>query len=175
MVKELETRQKEINKIIEILEIARENALKAKKHDRLADLGDFGKLKGRLPWPANGKILRPFGTNVHPVYKTKTINNGIDIEVEAGDKIRSVAQGEVLYTGQASGFGNFVIIGHGNGFYSLYANLSSILVKKGQSVDIGKDIGIAGDTGSFDGVKLHFEIRQQRQILNPGEWLGKRG
>ncbi|MFH0922208.1 MAG: peptidoglycan DD-metalloendopeptidase family protein [Fibrobacterota bacterium] len=175
MVRELEARQREMNKIIEVLEAARESALRSKKLDRLASLGDFGKLKGKLPWPAAGKILRPFGTNVHPVYKTKTINNGIDIEVEAGDPIKSVAPGEVLYTGQASGFGNFIIVGHGKGFYSLYANLAAMLVKKGQTVDIGREIGRAGDTGSFDGVKLHFELRHQREILDPGDWLGKKG
>jgi len=121
-----------------------------------------------------GKIIKKFGTNVHPVYKTKTINNGIDIKASEGEQVTTVAEGEVMYIGQIGGFGNFLIVGHGGGYYSLYANLASIAVKKGDTVTMGGTIGIAGDTGSFEGTKLHFELRKERQVLDPTKWLSKK-
>lgn len=174
LVADLEKRKAEINRIIESLEEARRRSLETRKGDRFADFGDFGKLKGRLPWPVEGKIIKRFGTNVHPVYKTKTINNGVDIEVGSGTEIAAVASGEVVYTGTLSSFGNFVIIGHSSGFYTLYANLSFISVHKGESVPGGRTVGLSGDTGSLDGSKLHFELRRERQILDPSDWLSKR-
>jgi septal ring factor EnvC (AmiA/AmiB activator) len=174
LAEDLEKRKEEINKIIEALEEARRKSLETTRRDRLADFGDFGKLKGRLPWPVQGKVIRKFGKNMHPVYHTITINNGIDVEVQPGVAIQAVASGEVLYTGSMSSFGNFVIIGHSSGFYTLYANLSFIGVKKGDKVEAGGSLGLSGDTGSLEGAKLHFEIRQQRQIFNPSDWLAKR-
>jgi murein hydrolase activator len=175
VVGDLEKRKEEINRIIEVLEEARKKSYETTRKDRLADYGDFGRLKGRLPWPVAGKVIRKYGKNVHPVYHSITINNGIDIEVKPGVAIQAVASGEVLYTGSMSSFGNFVIIGHSNGFYTLYANLSFIGVKKGDKVEAGNSVGLSGDTGSLEGSKLHFEIRQQRQIFNPSDWLSRRG
>ncbi|OGJ86612.1 MAG: hypothetical protein A2268_12945 [Candidatus Raymondbacteria bacterium RifOxyA12_full_50_37] len=175
LARELEEKQREMNSIIEVLEAARKKALADEARARRQPKGkDLAGLQGRLPWPVEGKIIKKFGTNVHPVYKTKTINNGIDIKASEGEQVTTVAEGEVMYIGQIGGFGNFLIVGHGGGYYSLYANLASIAVKKGDTVTMGGTIGIAGDTGSFEGTKLHFELRKERQVLDPTKWLSKK-
>jgi septal ring factor EnvC (AmiA/AmiB activator) len=167
-VKELEARQAEINKIIATLESARR---KKSSKPVSADYGEFGKLRGNLPWPVKGSIVKPFGTNIHPVYKTKTINNGIDIETAEGASIGSVAEGEVAYTGVLGSFGNIVIIEHSDGFYTLYANLAKVTVSKGTKVRAGTILGSTGSSASIDGAKLHLELRRERQVLNPADWL----
>jgi septal ring factor EnvC (AmiA/AmiB activator) len=169
--KRLEQRQREVNDIIGALERARKKHLEEARVEALDRFGDFTQLKGKLPWPARGRIIKKFGKNVNIKYETVTINNGIDIELKHRDNIKAIASGEVAFTGQLGGFGNFLILAHGRGFYSLYANLSGIHVKKGEIVEMGKTIGLAGDTGSFEGTKLHFELRQERRVLDPVKWL----
>jgi septal ring factor EnvC (AmiA/AmiB activator) len=167
-VKELQQRQADINKIIASLEKTR----KKKSTKAISkDFGEFGKLQGKLPWPVKGKVVKPFGTNVHPVYKTKTINNGIDIETDEGAHIGAVADGEVAYTGVLGSFGNIVIVEHSDGFYTLYANLAKVSVSKGSKIKAGNTLGTTGNSASIDGAKLHLELRRERQVLDPSDWL----
>jgi septal ring factor EnvC (AmiA/AmiB activator) len=173
LVEDLEKRQAAVNRIIKALETARVRSLEAERLKGLDRFGDFTALKGGLPWPARGSVIRKFGINVHPKYKTKTVNNGIDIRVREGDPITAVASGEVAYLGQMSGLGNFVVLGHGKGYYTLYGNLASVLVKKGARIALGDKVGTGGDTGSFEGTKLHFEVRRKHDILDPAQWLAK--
>jgi septal ring factor EnvC (AmiA/AmiB activator) len=69
------------------------------------------------------------------------------------------------------GYGQFIIVDHGRGYYTLYANLSDVLVETGEKVGGGELIGLVGDSGSLEGAKLHFEVRRERDQLNPAEWL----
>lgn len=174
LVAELEKRQEQINQIVAALESARKakkEADRRKKRSAPPETDTFSALKGRLPWPVDGKIVKKFGTIVHPVYGTKTINNGVDIAAHAGDRVESVAGGEVAYVGNMGGFGNFLIVSHAGGYYSLYANLASVDVKKGQAVKRGDAVGSAGDTGVTDDPQVHFELRLERKILDPVPWL----
>src|SRR5512137_1013003 len=96
LVEDLEKRQEQINQIVAALESARKARKEAQRRKTaLPEADTFSGLKGRLPWPLKGKIVKKFGTIVHPVYGTKTINNGIDISARAGDRVVSVAGGEV--------------------------------------------------------------------------------
>ncbi len=167
-VRELEQRQAEINKIIAALQSARR---KKTAVPLSANFGEFGKLRGSMPWPVKGNIIKPFGTNIHPVYKTRTVNNGVDFETDDGAPVISVANGEVAYTGVLGSFGNIVIIEHSDGFYTLYANLEKIRVKKGEKVGAKSIIGSTGSTSSIDGAKLHFELRRERSVMDPTNWL----
>ena len=74
----------------------------------------LGALRGRLTWPAEGKVVAEFGAQVHPRFGTKTFRNGIDIEVAEGTSIVVVYPGHVLYTGWFRGYGNLIIVDHGN-------------------------------------------------------------
>ena len=134
-------------------------------------LGDFGRNRGRLPWPVNGRVARPFGSQVNPRFGTKTFNSGVDIAATFGTPITVVAKGRVEYVNWLEGYGKCAIINHGGGFYTLYANASEILVSVGKDVAAGEIIGRVGDTGSTMGTALHFEIRKGREALNPLEWF----
>ena len=125
---------------------------------------DFETGKGNLPWPLRGKVIAGFGSQVHPRYKTRTNNLGIDIKGGPGAQVRSVASGRVAYADQFMGYGNLVIIDHGAGFYTLYANLDEMAARVGADVAAGTKVGTAGDY-------LHFEIRKDGKPVNPSDWL----
>ncbi|HTK70133.1 MAG TPA: peptidoglycan DD-metalloendopeptidase family protein [Candidatus Eisenbacteria bacterium] len=133
--------------------------------------GDFGKNRGRLPWPVSGRVARGFGSQVNPRFGTKTFNSGVDIAATFGTPIAAVAKGRVEYVNWLEGYGKCAIINHGGGFYTLYANASEILVTVGKDVAAGETIGKVGDTGSTMGTALHFEIRKGREALNPLDWF----
>jgi septal ring factor EnvC (AmiA/AmiB activator) len=135
----------------------------------------FGALRGTLPWPAEGRIVSPFGPQVHPRFGTRTFRNGVDIEAAQGTEVAAVYAGHVVYTGWFKGYGNLIILDHSNDYYTLYAHVADIHVKEGDDVRQGQRIGTVGDTGSLDGPRLYFEVRYQGRPLNPGEWLRQRG
>ncbi len=124
----------------------------------------FETAKGSLPWPLRGKVIATFGSQVHPRYKTKTSNLGIDIKAEPAAAIQAVAAGHVAYADQFMGYGNLVIVDHGSGFYTLYGNLSEMMAQVGAEVTTGSRVGTAGDY-------LHFEIRKDGKAVNPMDWL----
>lgn len=135
----------------------------------------FGGLRGRLPWPADGRIVAAFGPQVHPRFGTRTFRNGIDIEAVEGTEVAAVYAGHVIYTGWFKGYGNLIILDHGSEYYTLYAHIAEIIAKEGDDVRQGQRIGTVGDTGSLAGPRLYFEVRFQGRPLDPSEWLRQRG
>lgn len=133
----------------------------------------FSKQKGRLPIPAQGKIISFFGTVKNGDYKSFTFQSGIDIRVERGEPVRSVFKGEVMFAQWLKGYGNMVIINHGDNYYTLYAHVEEVFKKKGEAVGAGEVIATAGDTGSIKGLCLHFEVRHHGKPMNPMNWLKK--
>lgn len=116
-------------------------------------------------WPASGELL--------DVYK-KGVSNGIQIGGEAGVPIRASADGSVLYAGnEVTGYGELIIIDHGNGFMSTYAHNRKLLVTQGQQVTRGQKIAEMGSTEA-DRTKLHFEIRQGEKPVDPIAYLPKK-
>jgi septal ring factor EnvC (AmiA/AmiB activator) len=126
--------------------------------------------KGDLIWPVYGKIVRGFGV-ISDKRGIKLTNPGIDIEVGYGEEVKAAAAGNVIYSSWLRGYGQFIILDHGQGYYTLYANLSDVSVDVGDSISAGRMIARAGDTGSLEGSKLHFEVRHKKEQLNPLEWL----
>ena len=135
----------------------------------------FGTLRGRLPWPTQGRIVTAFGAQVHPRFGTRTFRNGVDIEAAEGKDIAAVYAGHVIYTGWFKGYGNLIILDHGNEYYTLYAHIAEIEAKEGDDVRQGQRIGTVGDTGSLAGPRLYFEVRYQGKPQDPVEWLRQRG
>jgi septal ring factor EnvC (AmiA/AmiB activator) len=134
----------------------------------------FGQLRGRLPWPAAGRILTAFGPQVHPRFGTRTFRNGVDIEAAEGTDVAAVYPGQVVYTGWFKGYGNLIILDHGHEYYTLYAHVAEILVKEGDEVRQAQRIGTVGDTGSLAGPRLYFEVRYQGKPQDPEQWLRQR-
>jgi septal ring factor EnvC (AmiA/AmiB activator) len=122
--------------------------------------------KGNLPWPYQGKVTAIFGSQVHPKYKTRTRNTGIDIECPKGTLVSAIGAGRVVYADRFMGYGNLVIIDHGDGYYSLYSNLTEMFVGVGSNVEPGQRIAKVDEN-------LHFELRKEGQPVDPLEWLSK--
>ena len=135
----------------------------------------FGALRGRLPWPTEGKIVTGFGAQVHPRFGTRTFRNGVDIEAAVGREVLAVHGGHVIYTGWFKGYGNLIIVDHGNEYYTLYAHIAEIEAKEGEDVRQGQRIGTVGDTGSLAGPRLYFEVRYQGKPQDPEQWLRQGG
>jgi len=171
MVAELEEAQNELDALIKTLE-GRRKKVKEEEEERRAAVS-FENRKGKLPWPLRGEVVRKFGNVVHPVYKTITPNNGIDIAAKKGETVRSAATGEVALVKWMRGYGRCVFIDHSGGYYTLYAHLDEVSVTENAKVFSGAEIGKAGETGTTGGPKLHFEIKLRAESLNPEEWLEK--
>ncbi|HSQ77983.1 MAG TPA: peptidoglycan DD-metalloendopeptidase family protein [Nitrospirota bacterium] len=135
---------------------------------------DAGPGTGRLPWPAEGRVLTRFGMQRHPQFKTIVFRRGIEIAVREGEPVRAVSDGQVAYGDWYKGYGRLMIVEHGPGFYTLYGNLSRLDLNKGDRVTRGQVLGLAGETGSLKGAKLYFEIRRNGVAQDPLVWLAKR-
>ena len=134
----------------------------------------FSALKGRLPWPANGRIITKFGRQWNPKLKTTTENPGIDIKGQPGSAIRAIIGGVVTTITYIRGYGTTIIIDHGGGFYTVYSHVTNIQINVDSEVRNGDVIAYMGDSGSINGSKLHFEIWGKGQKLNPELWLSKK-
>jgi septal ring factor EnvC (AmiA/AmiB activator) len=134
---------------------------------------EFPRLRGRLPWPARGKIVQRFGKVKHPRLNTYYINEGIDIQAPEGSAVIAPCSGVVTAITWQRGRGNIIIINHFGGYYTVYTHLSEILVGLGQEVKAGDIIGRVGDSGSIFGPVLHFEIWKEKEPVNPEHWLKK--
>lgn len=130
----------------------------------------FEGLKGKLPWPVEGRVVSHFGEQRHPRFYTKTENPGIWIQTEPGSQVVAVAEGNVIYASRLRGYGNFLIVQHDEEYYTLYARLSEISVRPGEEVERSQKIGTAGG-GRNSVARLHFQIRKGKQSLDPLEWL----
>jgi murein DD-endopeptidase MepM/ murein hydrolase activator NlpD len=134
--------------------------------------GDFAQARGKLAWPVRGEVVGSFGNEKHPKFGTVTFNSGIDIAAPLGTDVRAVARGRVDFASNDYGtYGQMLILNHGDGYYTLYAHCSAVLVTRGQEVESGQVVARVGDTGSLKGSILHFEVRKGRTALNPLEWL----
>jgi septal ring factor EnvC (AmiA/AmiB activator) len=131
--------------------------------------------RGRLSWPTAGTVTAGFGAQVHPRFGTRTFRNGVDIEAAEGTGVDAVLAGQVVYTGWFKGYGNLIIIDHGDELFTLYAHVSQIHVKEGDTVRQGQRIGAVGDTGSLSGPRLYFEVRYRGKPQDPEQWLRQRG
>ena len=124
---------------------------------------------GTFAWPSvSSYITSPYGTRVHPVTKTVKTHTGIDIGASHGTNIYAAASGTVLVSGwNSGGYGNYVVIDHGGGVTTLYAQCSALLVSSGQSVTKGQVIAKIGSTGMSTGPHLHFEVLKNGSHTNP--------
>lgn len=136
--------------------------------------GDFAANKGKLPFPVAGRytIISNLGTNTHPdLAKVKIDNLGIDIQVPPGTSARAVFDGVISSVFRLDGYNNVVIVRHGE-YLTVYAGLDALAVRKGDKVHAGQNIGtIVVDHDDDDRTVLHFEVRREKQKLNPTEWV----
>ena len=154
VIGELENRAKELQGFIEKLE--KERALLA-----------YGKPRGE---PIRGKLIPPLQGKVISLFKEKG-QNGIEIKAPTGTEIRAVLSGRVLYADWFKGFGNIVIIDHGDHIFSVSGYSSQLLKKEGDTVAQGEPIALVGSAGSLKGPCLYFEIRRNGRPEDPLQWI----
>lgn len=135
--------------------------------------GTFAQNKGKLPFPISGKyrIISKFGRQPHPsLPKVEIENSGIDIETSAGAAARAVFEGKVSAIFKEDGYNSIVMVRHGS-YITIYAGIDDVSVKNGEKVKAGQTIGKVNVDASRGIPVLHFEIRNERNKLNPSQWL----
>jgi murein DD-endopeptidase MepM/ murein hydrolase activator NlpD len=120
-----------------------------------------------LAWPIDGRPGSGFGPRLHPIHNVVRPHQGVDVGAPTGQPVVAAAAGVVAHAGPRGGYGITVIIDHGAGLSTLYAHLSALDVRQGQSVNQAQLIGRAGSTGQSTGPHLHFEVRDGGRPQDP--------
>ncbi len=127
----------------------------------------FADLRGKLAWPVKGKVRRLFGKR-KPRSDLKW--QGVRIDAPSGRHVRSVSHGRVAFADWLRGFGNLIIVDHGNGYLSLYGHNESLFKSAGEWVEAGDVISSVGSSGGQAKAGLYFEIRKRGKPQNPTRW-----
>lgn len=122
-------------------------------------------------WPTEGYLTSTFGRRQSPFGPGTDFHKGIDIANRPGTLIRSPAKGVVTFSGWDGGYGNCVVINHGNNISTRYAHMQNATVKLGQAVNRGDTIGTVGNTGRSTGPHLHYEVRVGGVCVNPLRYI----
>lgn len=130
-----------------------------------------GSGSGLLGVPISAALTSGFGSRRHPILGVTRMHNGVDFGAGSGTPVIAAGEGEVVWAGSRGGYGNTVIIDHGNTLATLYAHMSSVSVGVGQTVTRGQQVGAVGSTGLSTGPHLHFEVRQSGTPVNPLSYL----
>lgn len=177
----------DINKLVEELEAQKAAEAAAREEERRRqqqESGGGGTIggggggggtvtgSGSFRWPVSCTYITScVGYRYHPVSGEWKYHSGMDIGCQYGDSVWASDGGTVCLAGVNGGYGNCVMIDHGNGYYTLYGHLSSIACSNGQAVSQGTVIGYVGSTGVSTGPHLHFEIRQGSTCLDFASWF----
>ncbi len=137
-------------------------------------------LEIRHPLPAHDRASAPpsrvtsgFGLRIDPIDGTTRRHDGLDIGLPAGTPIHAERSGVVSFAGERGGYGNVVILNHGDGLETRYAHCASLNVRAGDQVAEGEVVGTVGSTGRSTGPHLHFEVRQDGEPVDPTAFLEK--
>jgi murein DD-endopeptidase MepM/ murein hydrolase activator NlpD len=125
----------------------------------------------RNPVVGEIELTSGFGVRVDPFVGRPAMHTGLDFRASMGDPVRATANGKVVSTGWAGGYGRMVEIDHGNGLSTRYGHLSAINVNVGQSIKIGQVVGEVGSTGRSTGPHLHYETRIDGEAVDPQKFL----
>jgi murein hydrolase activator len=161
-VAELEEKARRLERLVDTL---------ARQRAGMPVTADVRALQGALGWPVEGKILEGFGRQRDPKFSTVTVSNGLKIGAAPGAPVRAVFQGTVLFSQWFKGYGNLIIVDHGNRVFSLYGNLKAPAVAIGDRIATGQTIAQVGESDDAAGGYLYFEIRQNNQPDDPRKWL----
>lgn len=160
---DLEQVQRDVRSLIERLS-------RPGRQDPVPSLG-FVRFRGLLDWPAQGKVAVPFGNVRHPRFSTEIPHPGVDIAADPGKEVRAVFDGRVVFSDWFKGYGQMIVVDHGDGYLSIYGHVDERLVVAGQSVRQWEDIARCGARASFDAPGMYFEIRHDGKPEDPARWL----
>lgn len=176
-IKEYEAMIAEQDSTIKALE-ASVAAAKAKRaqmtvSDNSANAADQPHYGGAFVWPAPSytRISDDYGYRTHPILGIQQFHSGVDMAAPSGSSILAAADGTVVAATYNATMGNYVMIDHGNGLYTIYMHASALYVSSGQSVSAGSTIAAVGSTGRSTGAHLHFSVRQNGSYVSPWNYL----
>lgn len=132
---------------------------------------DIRSVQGALAWPVEGKVIERFGKQRNPKFSTFTVNNGIKIEASPNTQVRAVFGGTVLYSQWFKGYGNLIILDHGNRVFTLYGNVKTPALAVGDRIATGQPIATVAESEDASSGHLYFEIRQDNRPEDPQKWL----
>lgn len=127
--------------------------------------------KGALDWPVRGEVIGHFGRQKSTEFDTYVVNNGIRIAAEAGAPVRAVFTGTVLFVQWFKGYGNLIILDHGDRVFSLYGNTRGTTLAVGDQVQAGATIASVAEGDEGESGYLYFEIREDNRPSDPRGWL----
>jgi septal ring factor EnvC (AmiA/AmiB activator) len=133
--------------------------------------GVFSSLKGQLRLPVRGELIGRFGA---PRAGGGLVWKGVFVRAPEGEEVRAVAAGRVVFADWLRGFGNLLVLDHGQGFLTIYGNNQSIVKRPGDDVKGGEVVATVGATGGVEESGLYFEVRQQGQPVDPLAWVNTR-
>jgi murein hydrolase activator len=128
---------------------------------------EFGRLRGKLAWPIQGRLIARYGENRGGTLRW----DGVLLSVERGAAVRAVYSGRVVYADWLQGLGLLIIVDHGDGYWSLYGHNDRLYKAVGERVSSGDPIAAAGDSGGRSQPELYFEIRKGGKPVDPGPWF----
>lgn len=161
-IAELEEKARRLERLVKVLS--------TQKHGVVAAM-DVRQFRGALAWPVEGKVIESFGRQRNPKFATYTTNNGLKIEAAPREPVRAVFQGTVLFSQWFRGYGNLIILDHGNRVFSLYGNLNGPSVAVGDRIMTGQAIAGVGEAEDAESGYLYFEIREDNRPEDPTQWL----
>lgn len=128
---------------------------------------------GMFAWPCPGykRISDEYGNRIHPILGTQQFHNGLDMAASSGTPILAAYDGDVVAADYSSSMGNYIMINHGSGLYTIYMHCSALYVSKGQTVSKGQNIAAVGSTGRSTGPHLHFSVRLNGNYTSPWNYL----
>lgn len=167
LVKQVQNDKKAIEAALDELEEENKKIEEELRKLAAADGNVYG--TGKLIWPTPGysRITSKFGMRRHPILKTNRMHTGMDIAAPMGAKVLAADDGKVIQASYRGANGNMIMVNHGNGIVTAYCHLSAFLVKVGDVVVKGQQIGKVGSTGWSTGPHLHFEVRKNGTAENP--------
>lgn len=137
-----------------------------------AGAASIRRYKGAIDWPARGKVVVPFGRIANPNFpKTFVRSSGWTIDVPTGTAVRAVFTGDVVYAQWLKGYGNLVVLDHGDAVFTLYGHLLTGTVPRGTRVALGEVVGRVADPPEDEVPGVYFEIRESRTSVDPRLWL----
>ncbi len=134
-------------------------------------LRSFKDQKGLLPWPVSGRIIGRFDPVERISKANLTPGTGITLEAEPGEPVRAVSQGRVVYADRLRGYGNLLVVDHGESYYTVYAHGTVPVVRVGDQVRAGQTIAQVGEGGALGRPAIYFEVRQGGKPVDPVRWL----
>jgi len=139
--------------------------------DNRFDDSPFDQLKGKLTLPVKGEVANQFGA---PRPDSTVLWKGLFLRTSAGQAVKAVAAGRVVFADWLRGFGNLMIVDHGNGYMSLYGNNETLYKQVGDELKGGDIVATVGNSGGNEESGLYFELRHESKPLDPMKWLAKK-